>query len=435
MVRIPISNMRRTLILKGHGQLRILKTPGKNLLTGQRAKRVNWHTKTSMTPKDEIERRIRKLQGGMRREGIDGLFILQRVDLLYFSGTCQNGFLFIPAEGAALLLVKKYFPRAIAESPLKNIVQIQSVRDIPGELVQRCGEAVHRMAFEWDVMPVREFHFFNQLFPHSECLDGSPLIHAVRSAKSDWEIIQMERVARESARVFDYIEENLHPGDTLRELAGVVENFARSAGHAGRFRIRDYQNRGAATQALLQSRVEIMKPPCFSEVSQGSVLLVKTEEKIGRGEPVALEIRFVLNGYHMNESRIFAVGPLTGETSAVCRAVLDLHNELLDALRPGLEIGQWIRQVKKKRRSFRPSLSIAGHGIGLELIEEPLISPESTQVLEKGMVLAVSADTGMDSPLSAGLKSVVLVTETGHRTLSRVPASVVDLPLLNKSAA
>jgi len=380
------------------------------------------------TPKDEIERRIQKLQRGMQAERIDGLFIRQRVDLLYFSGTSQNGFLFIPAEGAPLLLVKKYLPRAMVESPLKDLVQIQSVRDIPEELVHRYGEIVRRVAFEWDVMPVREFHFFNQLFPDSECLDGSPLIHAVRSIKSDWEIIQIESAARESARVFHHIKENLHPGDTPLELAGVVENFARSAGHAGRFRIRDYQNRGATTQALLQSRVEIMNPPCFSGASQGSVLLVKTEEKIGYGEPVAMEIRFVLNGYHVNETRIFAVGPLTGEASPVCRDVLDLHNELLDGLRPGLEIGRWIRKVKEKARSFRSHLSVAGHGIGLELIEGPLMGPESTQVLERGMVLAVSADTGIDSPLRAGMKSVVLVTETGHRTLSRVPPVVLTCP-------
>jgi Xaa-Pro dipeptidase len=138
-----------------------------------------------------------------------------------------------------------------------------------------------------------------------------------------------------------------------------------------------------------------------------------------------METRFVLNGYHMDESRTFAVGPLTGEAEAVSRRVLDLHNDLLERLGPGIETREWIRKTKKETRCLHASLSVTGHGIGLELIEPPLISPEGAQALEKGMVLAVAVETGMDSPLRAGIKSVVLVTEKGHRTLSRVPSCVL----------
>ncbi len=361
----------------------------------------------------------------MRSKGVDGFFIHQRVDLLYFSGTAQNGYLFIPVEGIPLLLVKKYLPRAMAESPLKNIIPIRSVKDIPGHIVQHYGEVVNRLAFEWDVMPVRQFHFLRRLFADSECLDGSLLLHAVRSFKSDWEIIQIERATRKSTRVFDFIQKNLKSGYIRLELAAMVEDFARAAGHGARFRIRDYQKKGFTTQALLQSGTEITESPCYSEASQGTVLLLKTEEKIQRGEPVVMETRFVLNGYHMDESRTFSIGPLTGEGTTVSQSVLDLHNELLEGLRPGLEIGEWIRKVTKKTRPYHSALSVGGHGIGLELIEPPLIGPESTQMLEKGMVLAVSAETGTESPLRAGMKSVVLVTERGHRMLSRVPACVL----------
>jgi len=406
----------------------------KRSLNGDNAEKTNSRANgltgvsTSMTAADEIERRIQKLQCEMQSEGMDGLFILQRVDLLYFSGTAQNGFLFIPAEGAPILLVKKYLPRAMAESPLKNIIQIQSVKDIPGHIVQYYGKVPHRMALEWDVMPVREFHFFRRIFADSKCLDGSPLIHAVRAIKSDWEIIQIEKATQQSARAFDYIQNNLMPGHTRLELAGMVENFTRAAGHGGRFRIRDYQKKGFTAQTLLQSGAGTIEPPCFPEVSQGTALLVKTEKKVKYGDSFPMESRFVLNGYHVDEARTFAMGSLKGEAAGVSRSVLDLYNELLVGLRPGFEIGEWIKRVKKKTRPFYSSLSITGHGIGLELIEPPFIGPESKQMLERGMVLAVGVETGMDSPLRAGMKSVVLVTQKGHRTLSRVPACVLTCP-------
>ena len=53
-------------------------------------------------PASEIKTRTFNIQHELRQNNIDGLFIVQRVDLFYFSGTAQNGFLYIPAEGEPL---------------------------------------------------------------------------------------------------------------------------------------------------------------------------------------------------------------------------------------------------------------------------------------------------------------------------------------------
>jgi len=71
-------------------------------------------------PENEIFQRKESIQGKLQQSGIDGLFIVQRVDLFYFSGTSQNAFLYLPAEGDPLLCVKKYMPRAQKESSIKN---------------------------------------------------------------------------------------------------------------------------------------------------------------------------------------------------------------------------------------------------------------------------------------------------------------------------
>ena len=85
-------------------------------------------------PASEIRRRKAAIQSELRRSEMDGLFIVQRVDLFYFSGTAQNGFLYMPAEGEPLLCIKKYMPRAQKESPLENIVEVGSINDVPGRL-------------------------------------------------------------------------------------------------------------------------------------------------------------------------------------------------------------------------------------------------------------------------------------------------------------
>ena len=77
-------------------------------------------------PASEIKARGLKIQQELRQNDIDGLFIAQRVDLFYFSGTAQNGYMYIPAEGRPILFIKQYLPRAVIESSVDDIVKIES---------------------------------------------------------------------------------------------------------------------------------------------------------------------------------------------------------------------------------------------------------------------------------------------------------------------
>ena len=111
-------------------------------------------------PITEIKNRIAAIQRRLRESSIDALCILQQVDLYYFSGTAQNGFLFIPAEEEPLLFVIKYLPRAQKESPLKNIIGINSIRDVPGLVRDYYGHTFNTLSFEFDVLPVRDFEYY-----------------------------------------------------------------------------------------------------------------------------------------------------------------------------------------------------------------------------------------------------------------------------------
>ena len=131
------------------------------------------------------------IQKKMQLTDIGGLIIIQRVDLLYFSGTAQNAFLYIPVNGEPLLMVKRYYPRAVKESSLKNIIEIKSVKDVPERIHDVYGAIPQSIGLELDVLPVREFNFYQTLFPDQLLVDGSGLILETRMIKSAWEIEQM----------------------------------------------------------------------------------------------------------------------------------------------------------------------------------------------------------------------------------------------------
>ena len=83
------------------------------------------------TPKAEFEQRIFNLQKYLEKENIDGALILQLVDLFYFTGTIQQAHLYLPAKGNPVLMVRKSFERAKAESSIKQILHLDRSSNIP----------------------------------------------------------------------------------------------------------------------------------------------------------------------------------------------------------------------------------------------------------------------------------------------------------------
>ena len=189
----------------------------------------------------EIKQRTQNIQRQLQQHDIDGLFIVQRVDLFYFSGTSQNGFLYIPAEGEPVLLIRQYLPRARSESSIKNIIQIQSIKEIPTLLNDIYGRLPGVLGFELDVLPVNDFYFYRGLMGAKKNVDASPSILKLRMHKSDWEIQQMEKTAELTRKTFEYMRKTIRPGLSEMEFATMAEAYARKLGHSAGIRARHYQ--------------------------------------------------------------------------------------------------------------------------------------------------------------------------------------------------
>jgi len=394
-------------------------------------------TEIFKVPASEIENRIARIQGRLQEADMDALLVVQRVDLFYFSGTAQNGFLFIPAQGPPLLLVRRYMPRARRESAIRDMVEIKSPKEVPGRIVDFYGRLPRTLGFEWDVMPVNEFAFYQSLFPGQACVDGSRPILKTRMIKSRWDILQMEKTARISWKTFEYIRNSIRPGYTEMEFSGRVEAFARKIGHAGGIRVRDYQTEGYPWHILSGisgGMVGLLDSPASGQGTSAAFPAGAGNRKFLPDEPIMIDLASVMNGFHMDETRMFAIQSMPREAMDASLATIDIHNAVLDQVKPGIPIRELfnIALARAEKLGYdEPYLGppgfkvqFIGHGIGLELIEQPIISTKEPSLLEAGMTFALEPKMVFKNRFSAGVESVFTVTETGHRMISQVPVEV-----------
>ncbi len=388
-------------------------------------------------PSLEISSRINKIQNKLEQTEMDGLVIVQRVDLLYFSGTAQTAILYIPVTGNPLLMVKKYYPRAVRESSLPNIIEIKSVREIPDRIRDFYGALPKTVGVEMDLLPVNDFNFYKALFSGSLLVDGSGVILETRMIKSPWEIEQMRVTAALSGKTFAYMRHAIRAGQTEMEFAGTAEAFSRKHGHAGRIRVRDFQTEGypwhvlSGKNSAILGHVDSPASGAGTSVAFPSGAGWKTLEA---NEPILVDFATMLNGYHMDETRMFAIGSMPQKARDASKAAMEIHNGVLEKLKPGMraheiyEYSLWLAQKIGCTESYLgPSgykATFVGHGIGMELVEPPILARGKHTLLEPGMTFALEPKLVYEDEFMAGIESVFEVTENGISLISTVPVDI-----------
>jgi Xaa-Pro aminopeptidase len=170
------------------------------------------------TPREEIELRLDKVREGMSRKGIEALLVIQKMDYFYLSGTTQDALLFVPLDGHPLLMVKRELERAKVDSPLPHVVGFSSPHELPAIIGDHWGRLPETMGLEFDVLPVKEYLTYGELFPRSRLVDSSSIIRHARKIKTTFEVEMMRKAGQISRRVFEEARGFIREGITEIEV-------------------------------------------------------------------------------------------------------------------------------------------------------------------------------------------------------------------------
>lgn len=389
------------------------------------------------TPKSELDQRVAKLQESLRQEDIDGAVIVQNADLFYFTGTIQRSHLFVPREGRPILLVNKTLKRAQEESPMENIIHLDSLRKISAVLHSYGYGPFKTLGFELDVLPANQYLRYQKLFEPVAIVDVSPLIRAVRMVKSPYEIEILKDIAQLHQAIYSFIKDNLREGISELELSAMVAAFSRKKGHSGLIRVRGFNQDLFYIQLLSGQNTT---PSYFDGAIGGKGVSPafaqgSCNKLIAKNEPVLVDFNFVLDGYMLDQTRVFCLGKLPDYLAEAHAAAVHILKELEKMAKPGVagdKLYDWAMQLAgesafgKHFLGFPEPVSFVGHGIGIELDELPVIAPGFNIPLEEGMVFALEPKF-VFADGAVGVENTYLVTKDGLETLTVFEEEVIYL--------
>jgi Xaa-Pro aminopeptidase len=392
------------------------------------------------TPHAELMRRVTRFQRALLEAGLDAALIIQNTDLYYFSGTTQQSHLYLPADGAPLLMTRKSLARARQESQLDpaRILPLHSVRNLLDLVAEGGLPRPGRVGMELDVMPVNTFRDYQAVLAGIELVDCSALIRRLRAVKSDYELDLLRRAGRQSEAVYRAIPGLLRAGISEVALASEVEALARREGHQGIIRMRTWNNEifyGHLMAGESAAVPSYMASPTGGPGLNPAIAQGPGTRPIGAGEPILVDYLFAPEGYIVDQTRIFAIDGLPADLIGAQEAMLSVQAAVVEAARPGVPAGHlWeIAAATAADHGLADNfmgvgtdrVRFVGHGVGLELDELPVLAAGQDTALEAGMVIALEPKAIFPGRGVLGIENTHVVTESGLKRLTPFPDKLV----------
>jgi Xaa-Pro dipeptidase len=392
------------------------------------------------TPKNEIQGRIAGLQALMAENSLDAALILQRADLFYYSGTGQDAHLFVPREGAPILLVRKSFERAVADSPITDISEVKSLTQLKQAVHSAHPARIEALGMELDVLPVNNYRLYEEVFFESRIKDVSPLIKRQRMVKSPYELEIMKRAARLNDEMFSSVKDILKEGMAEMEFAGLLEAFYRKNGHQGYVRVRSFNQE--VFYGHVMSGPNLAVPSSSVGPTGGPGLNASMPHGAGsriirRHEPVSIDYVGILDGYMVDQARTFFLGDPPERFLRVHDTALSIQNAIAQSGAPGVKAEELYNLALEMAeqaglsegfQGYPQPVPFIGHGIGLELDEYPLIGRKSPHVLEPGMAVALEPKFILPGEGLAGIENSFVMDSEGFVRLTEFDDAIQVLP-------
>jgi len=377
-------------------------------------------------PLAELNSRISGFREQMDQSnpGWDLAAIFGRINQYYFTGTMQDGVLFIPRYDQAVFWVRRSYERAAEESEFPVIRPMETYRD-PAAAMHYIPEAIY---LEKEIIPMAMLERFLRHFPFKAIESADAQISRVRSVKSEYELSLM----RQSGRIHQHVMEDLVPGmlhEGMSELEFFCDLFTAfiREGHQGIVRWGMFGAEsilGHATFGVSSIYPTSMNSPSGNYgMSPAVPINGSPDRRLHRGDLIYIDTGCGVGGYHTDKTMTYVFrGSIPDAAIEAHQQCVDIMNRVAAMLKPGAVPSVIYEEAMSSLspaflENFmgfgKRTVKFIGHGIGLTIDEPPVIAKGFNEPIMEGMVFAVEPKKGIPDIGLVGTENTYMVTPQG----------------------
>jgi Xaa-Pro aminopeptidase len=350
--------------------------------------------------------RADRLVALLDERGLDCLLVSHLVNVRWLTGfTGTNGACLVSRDERLFFTDFRYVD--LAKSQVREFELVQAGREMLDDLARRLSG---RTGFDDAHVSVRTHAKLTAKLPEGvELVPAGGLVERLRAVKDDAEVRAMHAAAQIADAAYADICE--------RGLAG------RSERQVGLTAVRFMEDAGAEGPAF---------PPIVAAAENGArPHAVPRGAEIPRDTLVVVDMGAVVDGYCSDCTRTFATGSVGDEALEVYELVRATQSKARDAVRAGAvcrEVDAVARDAIAAAGHGEHFGHGLGHGVGLEVHEDPRLARSVEGSLEAGNTVTVEPGIYLPGRFGVRIEDLVVVTDEGCRSLTAFPKELVTLP-------
>ncbi|GHV48101.1 peptidase M24 [Clostridia bacterium] len=353
----------------------------------------------------DIRRRVADLLPGRNYAAM----ITSKVSRKYVTGFGSSaGIVLITRTNDYFFIDARYYEKAVDEVHGYEVILLKDFKKQMSDILT--AERINNILIENREMTVAELSEAEEKFPGIK-FDGSgklsDFLEKARLIKSKEEIAKIEKAQRIAEKAFMKLLDKIKPGHTERQIAALLD-----------FYMMDFGSDGSAFETIAASGKHSAIPHASP-----------TEKLLQKGEFLTLDFGASLDGYCSDMTRTVVIGKEAAdkEMLRVYNAVLGANSDAMKAIRDDIS-GKLVDNVARStldawgyEKYFTHGL---GHGVGLEVHEQPTLSVKSTSTLREGMVVTVEPGVYIPHSFGVRIEDMVVVTADGCYSLAKTPKAL-----------
>lgn len=339
-----------------------------------------------------------------------GALITSETNIRYLTDFANSeGVLLVTAGEVYFLVDFRYGEAARKQVTGCKAVVYSKLLDSMKEILQKHG--VCEVLFETSQMTVKTMQRYKQSMEQYGCtmvtndiLDST--LRDMRIIKTPEEIERMKTAQKITEESYLELLNIVKPGVSERKLAFELEFLMRKKGASG-----------ISFDLITITGKKTSMP-------HG----VPGDDIVQTGDLVTFDIGALYDGYHSDMTRTIAVGEISEYQKEIYDIVYNAQMQALSRVKAGVtacEIDKTARDIIEKAgygEYFRHS---TGHGVGLDIHEEPFVSPKSNTILSENMVITVEPGIYLPDQFGVRIEDMVRVTKDGCDNFASLPKELI----------
>jgi Xaa-Pro aminopeptidase len=358
-------------------------------------------------PAMDVAGRLARLADRLPEAGCDVLLVTHLTNIRYLTGfTGSAAMLLVTPEGKLFVTDGRYRDQAaeqLAATGVESRIEIGATASAQRQIIATACRHVSSVGLEADhVTWAQQREYEADWFGSAELVATRGLVEGLRSVKDDGEVARIEAACAIADAALAEVRPLLGRGVSERDFGLELDATMRRLGAEG-----------PSFETIVASGPNGAKPHARP-----------SSRVIGNGDLVVMDFGALVDGYHSDMTRTVAVGSLSPTQARMVDVVLSSQRAGVDAVTAGAsasDIDRACRQVIEEAGWGEAFLHSTGHGVGLDIHEQPRVAASSDATLAPGNVVTVEPGVYLPEHGGVRIEDTVVVTDDGCRVLTTTP--------------